>query len=763
MTMSTHTKDHEIYNGTSTKRFNLLRDGDGKAYYNVTEAVPEHLNGTLFRQSDWSAGFNQYRRDNPNAYLDGKNIDTSNGQIILGPDDTAYTPYSYVTYAYADDGGVFTDDSTAAINYTTNDMTLLPATPAENDAYYFGSTTKFSIMCLNQSTAGAGTWTITWEIYNGSSWTTTGVTPGSNTQFKTASDVLEIAIASGATWAQVEVNSTTCYWLRARVSAYTAITTQPKGRCAWTVPMTPMTEATIIARHFCNYGTYYATYYVHCGYIKDAVTTYRVFYCNGTTIKEIWRAPSIIYDMVYFDGYLYCAMGESVKYYYFAPTGFTQSTLTDGYANNFLVAPDPTGSTTVLWKSKNPNEISQSPNPINGGTEWTSPVYVGDDTDNIDIIALSPNNKLLIGKDQGALYQYETDGTIVMLLDKSGTNCGFTGGDTQHPKPVHHKGNLYFIRENSLVEMTSYNSIANVGPFDKSTECVTSTSNLPYYVALAADDRYLYVLCNLGDSNTYTIYKGFYTSGGFSWCPYILIMYTCYQIYISSSTVYGSYLWWSGWFSLNKAYISSNPLDDSNARFNTDGGLVRMSYDYGTNPYWDKMIQSVITETSGCSATVTVTPKYWKNTDSSATGLTAAITTNGVVKTNLTSPLSGNRYQFELDLATGANTSTPIVRLFEVIGEEKPTLYRLHECIYDIGTDIANRTSTLRSFFRTARTSTTLCKFADLRFGETTSGTAGTNYVYVVCESANEVEMYNEKSRQTEMGIKVVWREVNYT
>jgi len=121
--------------------------------------------------------------------------------------------------AVADDGGTQTDETTAANDATTDDITLLPASPAVDDAYYFGHATDlFGEVKINISTAGDGTWTLTWEYWN-SGFTVAG----------TNSVIFEIP----SDWATTEVATITCYWVRARVSSYTSITTQPKGAQAW--------------------------------------------------------------------------------------------------------------------------------------------------------------------------------------------------------------------------------------------------------------------------------------------------------------------------------------------------------------------------------------------------------------------------------------------------------------------------------------------------------------------------------------------------
>jgi len=134
--------------------------------------------------------------------------------------------------ALAEDGGVFTDETSAANNSTPNDMTLLPAVPAINDAYYFGFEERFSCIRLFIETAGVGTWTITWEYWNGSAWATL-IGVNDETSGFTVSGTKHISFPIYANWAEKTINTITAYWIRARVSSFTSITTQPKGTQCW--------------------------------------------------------------------------------------------------------------------------------------------------------------------------------------------------------------------------------------------------------------------------------------------------------------------------------------------------------------------------------------------------------------------------------------------------------------------------------------------------------------------------------------------------
>lgn len=135
-----------------------------------------------------------------------------------------------VAAAIADDGGSMTDETTEANEATADDMTLLPATPAVNDAYYFGfNESTIGAIKLNVSTAGVGTWTITWEYYNGAWTALSGVTDGTTGFTMAGENTISWTVPSD--WATTTVNSQgPFYYVRGRVSAYTTINAQPLGQ-----------------------------------------------------------------------------------------------------------------------------------------------------------------------------------------------------------------------------------------------------------------------------------------------------------------------------------------------------------------------------------------------------------------------------------------------------------------------------------------------------------------------------------------------------
>lgn len=176
-----------------------------------------------------------------------RSADTADINISVAPTALFYTPLkAAVGAAIADDGGVMTAETTAANNATTNDVTLLPATPVVGDAYYIGSASKFSAARINVSTAGVGTWTVTWEYWNGTAWAAPSGLVDGTTGFTTVGEN-DVSFTVPLDWEITTVNSTRLYWVRARVSAFTAVTTAPKGAQSWAAGFP--TEFTVAVRN----------------------------------------------------------------------------------------------------------------------------------------------------------------------------------------------------------------------------------------------------------------------------------------------------------------------------------------------------------------------------------------------------------------------------------------------------------------------------------------------------------------------------------
>jgi len=134
--------------------------------------------------------------------------------------------------AVADDGGVLTDETTAARQSTANDMTLTPAAPQVNDAYYIGFARKFNRIWINIGTPGVGNWQNTEEYWNGSVWQSLSNVADLTSQFM-ASGLKSTSWTLPVDWQTCAVNGVILYWMRYRISAFNNIVTQPKGTQAW--------------------------------------------------------------------------------------------------------------------------------------------------------------------------------------------------------------------------------------------------------------------------------------------------------------------------------------------------------------------------------------------------------------------------------------------------------------------------------------------------------------------------------------------------
>ena len=132
--------------------------------------------------------------------------------------------------AVQDDGGTTTEYTTAAQNATLNDIPLLPPAAAVDDAFYFGCDNPCGITTWDIDTAGAGTWTLTYEYWDGAAFTAFANVDDRTMGF-TVAGRHTTSWDMPTDWATRTTtgSSVNSYWGRARVSAFTSETTQPLG------------------------------------------------------------------------------------------------------------------------------------------------------------------------------------------------------------------------------------------------------------------------------------------------------------------------------------------------------------------------------------------------------------------------------------------------------------------------------------------------------------------------------------------------------
>ncbi len=136
--------------------------------------------------------------------------------------------------AVADDGGSFTDETTAANNSSFADVTLLPVAPASGDAYYFIMDNPGRIITLNIGQAGVGTWDLAWEYWDGSTYSEiTGGAIDDRTENFTVFGVSTVSFDMPIDWEKRTVEGIDGYIIRARVATFTTLTTQPLATQLW--------------------------------------------------------------------------------------------------------------------------------------------------------------------------------------------------------------------------------------------------------------------------------------------------------------------------------------------------------------------------------------------------------------------------------------------------------------------------------------------------------------------------------------------------
>lgn len=160
--------------------------------------------------------------------------------------------------AVADDGGVQTDETSAANDATANDMNLVAASGSidVNDAYYFGGKEPFYKLRINIGQNGVGAWAITWEYYNGTSWATIPDVYDGTNSFKAGTGNKDVVFSPPSNWATTTVQSISTYWIRARITTGDASpTTRAKGTQSWVFLqiMNKLTNASGVAEESYQY------------------------------------------------------------------------------------------------------------------------------------------------------------------------------------------------------------------------------------------------------------------------------------------------------------------------------------------------------------------------------------------------------------------------------------------------------------------------------------------------------------------------------
>lgn len=164
-------------------------------------------------------------------------VETADQEVpaIAAPIHSHYDLEKVVDGAVAEDTPAQVNETAVAQSAAANDMTLLPAIPVVNDAYYFGFNSLWDNLLLNIGTAGAGNWAITWEYYDvDTTWHALAGITDNTVGFTAAAGIRTVIFTRPAGWALTNIAAVgNMYWIRGRVSAFVGVVTQPLGTQAW--------------------------------------------------------------------------------------------------------------------------------------------------------------------------------------------------------------------------------------------------------------------------------------------------------------------------------------------------------------------------------------------------------------------------------------------------------------------------------------------------------------------------------------------------
>lgn len=150
---------------------------------------------------------------------------TTNNRVFLANHHSE----ANLTHILNDDGGSFS----SIFPGSSFPLSLFPGTAAANDNVYFGCDTSLSdsgpfsglVFDIDTPASATTSYTIAWEYWNGSAWSALPVQD--NTGSLGLVGVNTVVWEMPSDWATTAVNSTTGYWVRARLSALSGTFTNP--------------------------------------------------------------------------------------------------------------------------------------------------------------------------------------------------------------------------------------------------------------------------------------------------------------------------------------------------------------------------------------------------------------------------------------------------------------------------------------------------------------------------------------------------------
>ena len=262
---------------------------------------------------------------------DGVLIGTMTGAALtVGTLETRRT----AALCIADDGGAYTNETAALADATADDVEVFPATPAAEDACYFGhATTMIDGLVLNTTTAAvAHVATVVWEYWNGTAFASlSGVTDGTS-GFTSATGWATVTWTVPTDAALTTVDGVNAYWVRARISAWTSITTAPQigqGYCTrdgvstWTDDLTDLNDAgtgDVALLPAIPAGVDDAFYYGYTErFCKIKLVYSQALTGTNTILLEYWNGSAWATVTTYEDDTAGYTTGAGTVYIHFAP------------------------------------------------------------------------------------------------------------------------------------------------------------------------------------------------------------------------------------------------------------------------------------------------------------------------------------------------------------------------------------------------------------------------------------------------------------
>ena len=757
----------------------LLKKQDRRKLWHVTEANRGAEPATYdlrWEQHDWSGGMgegnvNGYAKkrytatyDTGNKYCEGRSVDTSLGrQLILGPAINTTYGARFATGVFQKDAGAYTAYLAESKTGTVNDVIPFAVSPdpvADGDAFLVGTNVAhFTSVDIYVGTQGVFTACTITPLYSaaaasfislsnvkvdGVAWSGSGV-------FVSAAGLHRVTFDDpGAAWEEHTISGVTAHWVKFQITVWTAMPTPPLFNEVWvsssTMPIgIPAT-----------------------GIIKFCLFDNKIFAAHATGVLQwdstytCWRERFVgtsITDLCAFGLYLFIAQGPSVDYYYTTDSAiYTASGLTDKRANYFIVAPSPTKTTEILWKADEGNIVKSNTDGTGAVIQWTDPNYIGDASKGAITGMMLLNEQLLIGRANGNLYHLDEDGRVHLLLDADAES----GISTPFKYHTNYQSGVYFNAATSMCEIGPSLTMDRIGPYDKLDDTEVSAYGYRYVGPMASDPWNVYAMVH---NSAFYIYKGCPDSEDeWRWHPIaypgVQLCNACYYDDLQNPRR----LWFGSDTALCYINISDNPTNDTTARFAASGYIITGWQDVG-NRDWNKVFQGVLIECSGTmSATVYVKVYYeidasgsWVDVDTTYTSATVM----GLKKYADLSTISFKKIRFMIQLASATSTVTPIVKFFAVYGLLRPTKAKLFDFTVDVGDSDSTKAKTLRDFLEKGRPgtsdagSTSLLTLVD-RFGTS-------HYVVFLPGYPEEVEVLDELGKQSELAVRIVATEVDWS